>query len=71
MMNLPVFALLFKRLWDADIWYALPLIIAISLVYAATRHEAMGPIIGHAVRLALWITGFLAVFFVILWLISG
>ena len=26
-----------------DLWYAVPAIIAISLVYAATRHEADAP----------------------------
>ena len=59
----------FDRLWMADIWYSLPTIIAISLVYAGTRNEAMGPILRHAIRTGLWITGFMASFFLILWLI--
>jgi hypothetical protein len=54
----------------ADFWYALPLIVAISLVYVATRHEQMGPILRHAVRTAVWIVGFMAVIFVILYAIS-
>jgi len=41
-------------------WYSLPLIAAISLVYSATRHEAMGPILGHSLRLGLMIGGFMA-----------
>jgi hypothetical protein len=40
-------------------WYALPLIVVISLVYSATRHEAMQPILSHAIRLGLMITGFM------------
>ena len=55
---------------DGDLWYALPLIIAVSLVYAATRHEQMRPILLHAGRVALWIVGFMAVVFVVLGLIS-
>ena len=49
---------------------ALPLIVIISLVYAATRHEEPRPILGHALRLGLWILGFMAVVFVILWLLA-
>ncbi len=33
-------------------WYSLPLIVAISLVYSATRHEQMQPILAHALRWA-------------------
>ncbi|MHB1035453.1 MAG: hypothetical protein ACYC35_20175 [Pirellulales bacterium] len=47
-------------------WYAVPLVIAISFVYAATRHEAMREILLHALHTAGWITGFMAVVFVIL-----
>ncbi len=69
-INMLICATLFQRLWDADIWYSLPAIIAISLVYAATRHEAIFPILRHALQTGLWIIGFMAVFFLILWLIS-
>ena len=31
-----------------DLWYALPLVISASLVYAATRHESMPSILIHA-----------------------
>jgi heme/copper-type cytochrome/quinol oxidase subunit 2 len=41
-------------------WYALPLIVVISLVYSATRHEAIGAILSHSMRLAVMITGFMA-----------
>ncbi len=53
-----------------DMWYAMPLIVAASLVYAATRHEQMGPILAHAVRFGVWVTGFMAIFFVLLWLVT-
>lgn len=43
-----------------SLWYALPLIVSVSLVCAATRHEDMGPILNHAVRFGLWIVIFMA-----------
>jgi hypothetical protein len=49
-----------------DLWFALPLVIAVSLVYSATRHESMQPIIRHAMRIGTWIVGFMAVVFVVL-----
>ncbi len=51
-------------------WYSVPLIVAISLVYSATRHEAMGSILSHAVRLGLMIAAFMAVIMGVLWLVS-
>lgn len=51
-------------------WYALPLIVTVSLVYAATRHEDMQPILQHAVRVAGWIVGFMVVVFVVLQVLS-
>jgi hypothetical protein len=53
-----------------DMWYALPLIVAVSLVYSATRHEEVGPILAHAVRIGIWIVGLMAVIFAVLLLIS-
>ena len=53
-----------------QLWYAVPLIVAVSLVYAATRHELMGPILHHAVRAAGWIAGFMAVVFTIVYLLA-
>ena len=40
-------------------WFILPLVVAISLVYAASRHESWSRIFQHALRLSLWITGIL------------
>jgi hypothetical protein len=55
-------------------WYAVPLVLAVSLVYAATRHEQMGPILAHAVRIAAWIAGFMGIVFLVIlavtWLAS-
>ena len=65
MNNLLLFALGVNH-----IWYALPLVVTVSLVYAATRHEEMTPILQHAFRVAVWIVGFMAIVFVVLMLMS-
>lgn len=41
--------------------YAIPLILVISLVYAATRHELNEPILRHAFDTFKWILGFMMV----------
>jgi hypothetical protein len=64
-----MFDLLFadgSQLWRLDVWYALPAIIAVSLVYSATRHEKMQPLLIHAGRTAVWIAGFMIAVFVAL-----
>lgn len=53
-----------------QMWYALPLVVAISLVYAATRHEYMAPIFQHALRFAAWIVIFMAVVLGVLMAVS-
>jgi hypothetical protein len=53
-----------------DFWYALPLVVAVSLVYAATRHEAMSEIVRHATRVGGWIFGFMLVVFLVLFAVS-
>jgi hypothetical protein len=40
-------------------WLVFPLVIAISLVYSASRHEAWAKIWAHSLRLCLWIFGIL------------
>jgi hypothetical protein len=40
-------------------WLVLPLVGAISVVYAASRHEAWPRIWSHSLRLSLWIIGLL------------
>lgn len=47
-------------------WYALPLIVAVSLVYAATRHELLAPILEHAIRFGVWLAGFLVIFYLVI-----
>lgn len=42
------------------LWYSLPLIITVSLVYGATRDERMPQIMEHSVRFAVQTIGFLA-----------
>jgi hypothetical protein len=48
------------------LWYAIPLIVTISLVYAATRHEQLRPMLRRALRVALLVTGAMAVLVVLL-----
>ncbi len=62
--------LLLANLANNDMWYALPLVVAVSLVYSATRHEQMGPILGHALRIGVWIVGFMVIVFAVLLLLS-
>ncbi|MBI84341.1 MAG: hypothetical protein CMJ81_14170 [Planctomycetaceae bacterium] len=61
---------LFANFLSLRLWYALPLVVAVSLVYAATRHESMLPILQHAWRIAVWIVGFMSIVFVILFLLE-
>lgn len=53
-----------------QLWHAAPLIVAISLVYAGTRHEEPSAILEHALRLGAWITGFMGVVAAVLFLMS-
>jgi len=48
-----------------DFWYALPLIVSISLVYAATRHEDMHAIFRHALRFGTSIVVFMVILLVV------
>jgi len=54
-----------------SVWYAVPLIVSVSLVCAATRHEQMGPILNHSVRFGLWIVVFMAVVMGVLTLLEA
>jgi type II secretory pathway component PulF len=51
-------------------WLILPLVIAISLVYSASRHEAWPRIWWHSLRLSLWIMGLLIAATAVLLLIN-
>ena len=46
--------------------YYIPLIITISLVFGATRHENTKMILKHALGTARWITSFMAIIFLVL-----
>ena len=51
-------------------WLILPLVIAISLVYSASRHEAWGRIWWHSARLSVWILSILVIATAVLLLIN-
>lgn len=53
--------LLLAALGAMRLWYAAPLVISVSLVCAATRHEEMMAILVHALRFAIWIVVFMAI----------
>lgn len=57
--------LLLASLLDNKLWHLAPLVVAISLVYGATRHEEMRPILVQAYRTGAWLLTFLAVIFVV------
>ena len=52
------------------LWHAIPIILAISLVYGATRHELVYPILIHAYRTGVWIVGFMLIIAAILAAVS-
>ena len=49
-----------------QLYYLLPLVVSISLVYGATRHELVKPILANALHTAVWILGFMAIIFAVL-----
>jgi hypothetical protein len=51
-------------------WFVLPLVVAISLVYSASRHESWPRIWYHASKLCLWILGLLVLTTALLLLIN-
>ena len=51
--------------------YSVPLIVVISLVYSATRHEAMDAILAHSARLGVMIALFMVAIMIVLALISS
>ena len=46
--------------------YYVPLIVAVSLVFGATRHENPQMIVKHSLGTARWITGFMLILMVVL-----
>jgi hypothetical protein len=53
-----------------NLWYAVPLLISVSLVCAATRQEDMGSILQHALRFAVWVVVFMGIVMVALTLLG-
>ena len=51
--------------------YAVPLIVVISLVYAATRHEELKAIFPHAFGCATWIVGLMVAVGLIMAIVSA
>ncbi|MFO0951389.1 MAG: hypothetical protein U0835_09615 [Isosphaeraceae bacterium] len=51
-------------------WFVVPLVVSISLVYSASRHEAWSRILSHALRLGGWIFGLLLLVTAVLLLIN-
>jgi hypothetical protein len=70
MMSPLVFVPLIASFSTNKLWYLAPLVVSISLVYGATRHELIGPILHHAFRSAVWIIGFMAIIFAVLMVMS-
>ena len=70
LFNMIDFASFVPLLAVTSLWYALPLIVTVSLVCAATRHEEMGPIMNHALRFGGWIIVFMAAVMAVLWLMG-
>jgi hypothetical protein len=61
---------LIAALGVARLWYALPLVVSVSLVCAATRHEDMNAILVHAFRFAVWIVVFMGIVLGVIQLLS-
>jgi hypothetical protein len=59
--------LLISQVEFARAWYAVPLIVVVSLVYGATRHEYPREIMIHSFRSAVWVVGFMGVIFAIIY----
>ena len=52
------------------LWYCLPLVVSISLVYGATRHELMPQILEHSLRFGIWVATFMLGIFAVTVLLS-
>jgi hypothetical protein len=61
-----MFDLLILATSPVKLWHLVPLLTSVSLVYAATRHELLVPIMGHAARFAIWIVVFMAIVFAVI-----
>ena len=55
----------------ATYWFAIPLVVAVSCVYSASRHESWGKIVIQSIRLSGMILGILVVAMALLLLINN
>lgn len=62
---------LFAALAGHQLWHIVPLVVAVSLVYGATRHELMNEILSNAFKFCLWIIGFIGIIFAILYFVAS
>ncbi|MGC3965901.1 MAG: hypothetical protein QM775_00570 [Pirellulales bacterium] len=53
-----------------ELWYALPLIISISVVYSGTRDERADDILVGTVRSLVWIVAFMSIIMAVLWAVG-
>jgi hypothetical protein len=72
MLALPIFlAAIFHlgliALAAAQIWYSVPLVIVISLVWGATRHESLPEIITQSIKSLLWVLTFMGIIFAVIY----
>lgn len=51
-------------------WYCVPLIVSVSLVYGATRHEYMSQILEHSLRFGTWVITFMLAIFAVIFIAS-
>ena len=54
-------------LGDTTAWHLVPLVVVVSLVYAATRHEEWGLILHRAARWAFYVLAFMVITTAVLW----
>lgn len=54
----------------AQLWYSVPLVIVVALVYGATRHENPRQILVHSGKALVWIMVFMVIIFLLVWYFS-
>ena len=52
------------------LFYYVPLVVAISLVYGGTRHENLRLVLLHAAYTAYWITAFMGIIFALMFVMG-
>jgi len=67
---IPLLAAVEGKPWINELWYVLPLVVVISLVYSGTRYEQPDDILIGSLHSAKWIVGFMLIVFAVLWFVS-